>query len=202
MITRGFGSRHARSDSKRLPPGQHLTGDFPVLSAGPTPHSRLDAWTFTLEAEDGTRIASWSWDDFRALGPSELTVDIHCVTRWSKFDTVWRGITIDRIFAAAGLEKSHPAFLMAFCDGGYTANVPAEQLLEGKALVAWDYDGEPLEPVHGGPARLLVPQLYFWKSAKWVRGLRFMAENRPGFWERNGYHLDADPWREQRYDSD
>src|SRR5829696_1397484 len=129
MITRGFRGRGSRTESKRLPPGQHMTSDFPVLSAGPTPHTALDAWTFALEAEDGTSIASWRWEEFRALGPVDVTVDIHCVTRWSKFDTDWRGITVDRIFAAAGLAESPSPFVMAFCDGGYTTNLPVEELL-------------------------------------------------------------------------
>ena len=192
MITRGFQGRRLQSDSKRLPPGQHPTADFPVLSAEPTPHTPLHDWTFTLEAENGARIASWNWDEFRALGATDVTVDIHCVTRWSKFDTDWRGVSVDRILAAAGLDEPPSPFVTAFCDGGYTTNLPSEDL----------YDGEPLAPEHGGPARLLVPHLYFWKSAKWIRGLRFMEEDEPGFWEVNGYHNHGDPWREQRYDGD
>lgn len=202
MMRRGFQRRQPRSEVDRLPPGQHITNGFPVLTAGVTPRTALDAWTFTVEAEDRTRIASWGWNEFHALGPTEVTVDIHCVTRWSKFDTTWRGITVDHIFEAAGLEERPSPFVMAFCDGGYTTNLPVEDLLDGKALVAWEYDGEPLAPEHGGPARLLVPHLYFWKSAKWVRGIRFMEENEPGFWETNGYHSFGDPWREQRYDGD
>jgi DMSO/TMAO reductase YedYZ molybdopterin-dependent catalytic subunit len=173
-----------------------------VLSAGPTPRTPLDEWTFALEAEDGTKIASWTWEEFRALGPTDVTVDIHCVTRWSKLDTDWRGVSVDRILEAAGLEEPPAPFAMAFCDGGYTTNLPVEDLLGGKALVVWEYDGEPLAPEHGGPARLLVPHLYFWKSAKWVRGLRFMEEDEPGFWEVNGYHNHGDPWREERYQGD
>ena len=126
MFTRGFQGRRSETESKRLPPGQHVTSDFPVLSAGATPHTPLHAWTFALEAEDGTNIASWNWDEFRALGPTEVTVDIHCVTRWSKFDTDWRGVSVDRIFAAAGLEEPPSPFVMAFCDGGYTTNLPVE----------------------------------------------------------------------------
>jgi DMSO/TMAO reductase YedYZ molybdopterin-dependent catalytic subunit len=202
MITRGFHGRRSERESKRLPPGQHETRDFPVLSAGPTPHTPLDAWTFTLEAEDGTTIASWGWQAFQDLGATEITADVHCVTRWSKFDTVWRGVSVDRILSAAGLDDPPAPFVMAFCDGGYTTNLPVEDVLDGKASVVWDHDGEPLAPEHGGPARLLVPHLYFWKSAKWIRGLRFMDENEPGFWEVNGYHHYGDPWREQRYDSD
>jgi DMSO/TMAO reductase YedYZ molybdopterin-dependent catalytic subunit len=201
-ITRGFHGRASRQHTTRLPPGQHLTHDFPVLSTGAAPRTPLDRWTFALEAEDGSKIGSWNWDEFRALGPTEVTVDIHCVTRWSKLDSDWRGVAVERIFAAAGLEEPPSPFVMAYCDGGYTTNLPVEDLLEGKALVVWEYDGEPLTIEHGGPARLLVPHLYFWKSAKWIRGLRFMEDNEPGFWEVNGYHTHGDPWREQRYDGD
>ena len=202
MLTRGFQGKGSRSESKRLPPGQHLTRDFPVLSAGPTPHTSVNGWTFALQGEDGTTIQSWNWKEFQALGAREVTVDIHCVTRWSKFDTEWRGVSVGRILSAAGLEDPPSPFVMAFCDGGYTANLPIEDVLDGKALVVWEYDGEPLAPEHGGPARLLVPHLYFWKSAKWVRGLRFMDADEPGFWEGYGYHAYGDPWREQRYDGD
>jgi len=202
MITRGFQRRLSRPELKRLPSGQHLTRDFPILSAGPTPHTPIGEWTFTVEDEDGETLASWDWEEFRALGTTEVTVDIHCVTHWSKFDTRWRGVAVDRIFEAAGLEEAPAPFVMVFCDGGYTTNLPIEDLLEGKALVVWEYDGEPLEPEHGGPARLLVPHLYFWKSAKWVRGLRFMEDNEPGFWESQGYHIRGDPSREERYDGD
>jgi DMSO/TMAO reductase YedYZ molybdopterin-dependent catalytic subunit len=202
MSTRGFIGKRSSLGSKRLPPGQHETRDFPVLSAGPTPDTPLTDWDFTLEGPAGTKLASWSWQEFLALGSTLVTVDIHCVTRWSKLDTSWRGVSVDRIFAAAGLEDPPAPFIMAFCDGGYTTNLPVEDVLDGKALVAWEYDGEPLEPEHGGPARLLVPHLYFWKSAKWVRGLRLMDEDEPGFWEVNGYHNHGDPWREERYDGD
>ncbi len=199
--TRGFHGRAAHA-TRRLPPGQHLTSAFPVLSAGSVPDTRRHDWTFSLETEAGDTLASWNWDELRALGTAEVTVDIHCVTRWSKFDTVWRGVPVERLFAVAGLQEPPAPFVTAFCDGGYTTNVPVEDLLEEKALVVWEYDGEPLAPEHGGPARLLVPHLYFWKSAKWIRGLRFMDSNEPGFWEVNGYHSYGDPWLEQRYDGD
>jgi DMSO/TMAO reductase YedYZ molybdopterin-dependent catalytic subunit len=200
--TRGFQGRRSGPQSNRLPPGQYLTDGFPVLSAGPTPRTPSASWTFVIEDEDETEIASWSWEKFLALGATEVTTDIHCVTHWSKFDTRWRGVTVDRILEAAGLAEPPAPYVMAFCDGGYTTNLPVEDLLDGKAMVAWEYDGEPLEPEHGGPARLLVPHLYFWKSAKWVRGLRFMEDNEPGFWEAQGYHVRGDPRREQRYDGD
>jgi DMSO/TMAO reductase YedYZ molybdopterin-dependent catalytic subunit len=202
MVTRGFRGRGSESGAKALPPGQRLTRDFPVLSAGPTPRTPVDAWSFTLEAEDRREIARWRWDEFRALGATDVSVDIHCVTRWSKLETRWRGVSLERVFAAAGLQQPPAPFVMAFCDGGYTTNLPVPDLLAGKSLVVWEYEGQPLEPEHGGPARLLVPHLYFWKSAKWVRGLRFMANDTPGFWELNGYHMYGDPLREQRYAGD
>ena len=194
-ISRGFrGRRSDEGDAERLPPGQYLTHDFPVLSAGPTPRTRLEDWTFTVAYGEDRR--TWTWDEFRALPTEEPTVDIHCVTRWSKLDTDWQGVSVDTLLDAVDHEA---AYALAFCDGGYTTNVPIEDLTGGKAWVAYAYGGEPLDPEHGGPARLLVPHLYFWKSAKWVRGLQLLDDDEPGFWEQNGYHLYGDPWREQRY---
>jgi DMSO/TMAO reductase YedYZ molybdopterin-dependent catalytic subunit len=167
-----------------------------VLSAGPTPHTPLDQWTFTVVAPDGEQLAVWSWEEFRALPSEEVAVDIHCVTKWSKLDTSWEGVSVDTLLE--GLDAD-AAYVTAFSDGGYTTNLPLEDVTGGKAWVAFGYDGAPLEAEHGGPARLLVPHLYFWKSAKWVRGLRLMEEDEPGFWETLGYHLYGDPWREQRY---
>jgi DMSO/TMAO reductase YedYZ molybdopterin-dependent catalytic subunit len=165
-----------------------------VLSAGPTPHRPLDEWTFTIQG--GAEPVSWTWDEFRALPSESVTKDIHCVTKWSKFDTDWEGVSVDTLLENVDYDR---AYSSAFCDGGYTTNVPIEDLTGGKAWVAFAYGGEPLDPEHGGPARLLVPHLYFWKSAKWVRGLRLLDEDEPGFWETNGYHNYGDPWREQRY---
>jgi DMSO/TMAO reductase YedYZ molybdopterin-dependent catalytic subunit len=199
LFSRGFrGRRREPDDEGRLPPGQYLTDGFPVLSAGPTPHTSLDMWTFSILAgeEEGK---SWTWDEFRALPSETVTVDIHCVTRWSKLDTSWQGVSVDTLLAEVG---SDAPYVLAFCDGGYTTNLPLEDVTGGKAWVAFDYDGEPLEPEHGGPARLLVPHLYFWKSAKWVRGLELRDEDEPGFWETYGYHMYGDPWREQRYSGD
>jgi DMSO/TMAO reductase YedYZ molybdopterin-dependent catalytic subunit len=196
IVSRGFrGRRRDDGDGGRVPPGQYLVDDFPVLSAGPTPHTPLEEWDFAIVGSVA-EPKRWTWDEFRAL-PSELiTKDIHCVTKWSKLDTEWEGVSVDSLLAAV----EHDAdYATAFCDGGYTTNVPLEDLSDGKAWVAFSYDGEPLEPEHGGPARLLVPHLYFWKSAKWVRGLRLMEEDDPGFWESLGYHMYGDPWREQRY---
>jgi DMSO/TMAO reductase YedYZ molybdopterin-dependent catalytic subunit len=172
-----------------------VTSDFPVLSAGPTPHTRLEGWTFTVDGEiDASR--TWTWEEFRALPSERVTKDIHCVTKWSKLDTSWEGVSLDTLLD--GLE-TEAEYVVAFCDGGYTTNLPVEDVTGGKAWVAFGYDGELLDAEHGGPARLLVPHLYFWKSAKWVRGLTLRNDDEPGFWERYGYHNYGDPWREQRY---
>jgi DMSO/TMAO reductase YedYZ molybdopterin-dependent catalytic subunit len=194
VISRGFRGRGSEGPSDRVPPGQHLVDDFPVLSAGPTPHTPLEQWTFTIEG--GDEPVTWTWDELRALPREEVAVDIHCVTKWSKLDTAWEGVSLDTLFEHVEHEATH---LVAFCDGGYTTNLPLEHATDGKAWIAYGYDGEPLDPEHGGPARLLVPHLYFWKSAKWVRGLRLQDHDEPGFWESNGYHLLGDPWLEQRY---
>ncbi len=200
MTTRGFFGRRTSEPTKPIPPGQYLERGFPVLSAGPTPKTPLGEWTFSFEHGD-EKLASWSWEEFQALAQTDLTVDIHCVTGWSKLDTRWRGVTIDTLLESEGLEPPEP-YVMAFCDGGYTTNLPVEDLLDSKAMVATHFEGEPVEAEHGGPARILVPHLYFWKSAKWLRGLRFMATDEPGFWEAYGYHMYGDPWREQRYAGD
>ena len=166
IFSRGFKGRRQDGPPDRVPPGQYLTDDFPVLSAGPTPHTPLEEWTFSIEG--GAEPVSWTWDEFQALPSETVTKDIHCVTKWSKLDTVWEGVSVDTLLD--GVE--HDAeYVLAFCDGGYTTNLPLEDVTGGKAWVAFVYGGEPLEPEHGGPARLLVPHLYFWKSAKWVRGL-------------------------------
>ena len=198
-VSRGFRGRARRDETaERVPPGQYVTDDFPVLSAGPTPHTPLDTWTFTIDGEiDEPR--SWTWDEFRALPSEEITKDIHCVTKWSKLDTNWEGVSVDTLLEGIDTAAEH---VVAFCDGGYTTNVPLEDVTGGKAWVALGYDGEPLDPEHGGPARLLVPHLYFWKSAKWVRGLRLLQHDEPGFWEGYGYHNYGDPWLEQRYNGD
>ncbi len=196
FVSRGFqGKRRDPDTSGRLPPGQYLTDGFPVLSAGPTPHTPLDQWSFRV-VDGEEELRRWSWEEFRALPSEEITVDIHCVTTWSKLDTAWQGVSLDTLLDGVETEAE---YAVAFSDGGYTTNLPLEDLTGGKAWVAFGYDGEPLDPEHGGPARLLVPHLYFWKSAKWVRGLALRDEDEPGFWESNGYHMYGDPWREQRY---
>jgi DMSO/TMAO reductase YedYZ molybdopterin-dependent catalytic subunit len=200
-ISRGFRGRGLSGKSARIPPGQHRVTDFPVLSAGPTPEPDLATWRFALE-DGASPLGEWTWQQFNALPQTEITVDIHCVTTWSKLDTNWRGVSVDTLLEAVGLTEPPGPFVLLHCDGGYTTNVPAEDLLDGRAMVATQFDGEPLDPEHGGPARLLVPHLYFWKSAKWVRRLQFLDSEVPGFWEANGYHIYGDPWREQRYDGD
>ncbi len=199
FVSRGFhGRRRARDTGGRVPPGQYVTDDFPVLSAGPTPHTPLSAWTFTVRG-DVAEERTWTWEEFRALPSERFTTDIHCVTKWSKLDTVWEGVAVDTLLDDVG---SAAAYVLAFCDGDYTTNLPLEDVTGGKAWVAFAYDDRPLEPEHGGPARLLVPHLYFWKSAKWVRGLELLPVNEPGFWESLGYHNRGDPWKEQRYAGD
>ena len=197
ILTRGFRGRR-RDGGRELPPGQYLTHDFPVLSAGPTPRIPLDAWEFAVTTEQDDRHR-WSWSELIALPAESITADIHCVTRWSKLDTVWRGVSLDTLLADIETEAD---FAMALSYGGYTTNLPLEDLLDGKAWIAYEYDGEELAPEHGGPARLLVPNLYLWKSAKWVRGIDLMVQDSPGFWEQLGYHDYGDPWREQRYQGD
>jgi len=199
-VSRGFHRRPSApaGDAGRVPPGQHVTNDFPVLSAGPTPRTPLADWTFSITRGDAT-VKSWTWAELRARPAETVSVDIHCVTRWTKLDTQWRGVPVEALLDE--VEQVTP-YLMAFCDGGYTTNLPVADVTGGKAWVAYEYDGRPLAPEHGGPARLLVPHLYFWKSAKWVRGLELRDENTPGFWENYGYNLYGDPWKEQRYAGD
>ena len=199
FISRAFRRREAAdAPSDRVPPGQYVTRDFPVLSAGPTPRIGLDEWRFEIVGQVD-RPRSWSWEELTAQPAEDITVDIHCVTKWSKLDSVWRGVPVDALLEGVKTAAGH---VTAHSFGGYTTNLPLQDLTDGKAWVAYQYDGQPLAPEHGGPARLLVPHLYFWKSAKWVRGLRFLEDNEPGFWETHGYHNYGDPWQEQRYDGD
>ena len=199
-ISRGFRGRPRREvDPSRVPPGQYVVNDFPVLSAGPTPRTSTDEWTLTIDgAVDGAR--TWSWDELRELPSETFTVDIHCVTKWTQarhdLDAACRSTRCSTEV------ETEAEYLTAWCDGGYTTNLTLEDITGGKAWVAYDFDGEPLDPEHGGPARLLVPHLYFWKSAKWIRGITFTIDDEPGFWEAAGYHNHGDPWREQRYWSD
>jgi DMSO/TMAO reductase YedYZ molybdopterin-dependent catalytic subunit len=201
MVTRGFfGRRLPPEIAERIPPGQYLERGFPVLTAGPTPYIPLDQWSFTLKV--GPRpIKKWTWEEFNALPQTSMTRDIHCVTKWTKLDTEWEGVLVDDIMADAGLEAPTDYTLATTFDG-YSTNVPFEDLTDAKAMVALRYDGEEIPAEHGGPARLLVPHLYFWKSAKWINALQFTTRDEPGFWELRGYHIYGDPWEEQRYTGD
>jgi DMSO/TMAO reductase YedYZ molybdopterin-dependent catalytic subunit len=201
VISRGFlGRRRPAEVESRLPPGQHLVTDFPVLSAGPTPHTPLDRWSFTLEGLVRSPV-SWSWEEFRKLPSLAFTVDITCVTKWTKLDTKWLGVSVDTLLESVQVDAG-ARYVMAFSDGGYTTNVPLAEMLNGQAFIAYQFGDRPLASEHGGPARLVVPHLYFWKSAKWVRGFRFMDHDEPGFWESLGYHMHGDPWKEERYSGD
>jgi DMSO/TMAO reductase YedYZ molybdopterin-dependent catalytic subunit len=199
FIARGFRRREdADAPSNRVPPGQYVTHDFPVLSAGPTPRIGPDEWRLEIIGQvDQPR--GWSWQEFTSLPAEDVTVDIHCVTKWSKLDTKWHGVPLDTLLDGVQTTADH---VMAHSYGGYTTNLPLEDLTGGKAWIAYEYDGQALEPEHGGPARLLVPHLYFWKSAKWVQALELRETDAPGFWEGYGYHNYGDPWREQRYSGD
>ncbi|MEG3635357.1 sulfite oxidase-like oxidoreductase [Micromonospora palythoicola] len=197
IVTPGFQGR-PRVDAADLPPGQYLTPDFPVLSAGPTPRVPREQWEFVISTETGTEHR-WSWAEMMALPQETPTVDIHCVTRWSKLGTTWRGVSLDTLLDGVDTAAD---YALAHSYGGYTTNLPLEDLRDGQAWLVHSYDGDDLPAEHGGPARLLVPHLYFWKSAKWARGIRLTVEDTPGFWETAGYHDYGDPWREQRYQGD
>jgi DMSO/TMAO reductase YedYZ molybdopterin-dependent catalytic subunit len=184
-------------DPARLPPGQYLTEKWPVLHAGSVPKTDLTTWDFRVfgEVEEPVTL---TYDELRALPQTEVTIDIHCVTRWSRFDTSFRGVQWRELAKLVG-PKPSAHFVVAHAEQGFTTNVPLAALQDDEALIAWEADGEPLEPEHGWPLRLVVPSRYFWKSAKWLRGLELLASDQPGFWERYGYHNDADYWEEQRY---
>jgi DMSO/TMAO reductase YedYZ molybdopterin-dependent catalytic subunit len=197
IISRGFSGRRRAEDAK-LPPGQYLTTDFPVLSAGPTPRIALDKWEFTIN--DGSNVLQrWDWKSFRQLPTENITIDLHCVTRWSKLGTHWEGVSLDTLFADV---KTDAEYALVHSYGDYTTNLPLDDLLNRQAWIGFRFDDDDLAPEHGGPARLVVPHLYLWKSAKWVRGITLMRDDKPGFWESLGYHNYGDPWREQRYSGD
>nr|MBN1229329.1 sulfite oxidase-like oxidoreductase [Anaerolineae bacterium] len=185
-------------DEGRLPPGQSLTQKFPVLHYGPTPSYDMGSWrlrAFGLVDAEKT----WTWEQFLGLPTKTITVDIHCVTRWSMFNSTWEGVPFRDFVDLVGV-KPEAQFVIAHCAYGYTTSLPLEAMLDDDVLLACRYDGKFLEPDHGYPLRTLVPQRYFWKSAKWLEGIEFVAEDRLGFWERAGYHNEADPWKEQRLD--
>jgi DMSO/TMAO reductase YedYZ molybdopterin-dependent catalytic subunit len=197
IVTPGFRGRRGGSEV-RLPPGQYLTEEFPVLSAGPTPRISTDRWEFTISTETGQKH-TWSWAELLALPSETPTVDIHCVTKWSKLRTSWKGVSLDTLMEDV---ESAADYALVHSYGGYTTNLPLEDLLDGQSWVVYRFDGDDLSPEHGGPARLLVPHLYFWKSAKWIRGIELLLDDEPGFWETVGYHNYGDPWLEQRYRGD
>ncbi len=199
-VTRGFHGkrREVPGEKNRVPPGQYVTEGFPVLSAGPTPHVKEQDWSFAIRS-GGQELKSWTWPELQAQATEQVTTDIHCVTRWSKLDTHWQAVSIDTLLA----QVQHDAkYVMAYCDGGYTTDLPVADVTNGQAWLAFGYEDKPLAPEHGGPVRLLVPHLYFWKSAKWVRGFDLLDRDRPGFWETYGYNMYGDPWKEQRYAGD
>ena len=197
IVNKGFHGRRVES-SAELPPGQHLTADFPVLQAGPTPRIDLDDWRFTIRDELGAE-QSWTWAQLKLLPSERINVDIHCVTTWSKLNTKWEDVSLDTLFEST---ETAARFALVGSYGGYTTNLPLDDLLGGKAWIVYAYQGAPLSAVHGGPVRLLVPHLYFWKSAKWVKSIELRDNDAPGFWERLGYHSYGDPWQEQRYAGD
>jgi DMSO/TMAO reductase YedYZ molybdopterin-dependent catalytic subunit len=200
-FTRGFSGRGRPARDQRLPPGQYDAGpEWPVLTAEVTPRLATDTWTFTV---DGLveRPTIWSWEEIHELPRSTYRGDIHCVTAWSKLGMTFGGVSLDVLLHAAGPLPT-ATHVLASSHTGYTTNLPLADVTGGRAWVAWEVDGGPLPVEHGGPARLLVPHLYFWKSAKWVSGLRLLDRDEPGFWERNGYHDRGDPWLEQRYQGD
>jgi DMSO/TMAO reductase YedYZ molybdopterin-dependent catalytic subunit len=201
MATRGFFGRERGPRDERLPPGQYDTGhSWPVLTAEVTPDLSTADWTFRIEGAVDTPT-TWTWDELHALPESTYAGAIHCVTTWSKFDMTWRGVSVDTLLDAVGV-RPEAQFAVVTCHTAYTTNLPLADLTDGRAWVAWEADGQPLDRQHGGPARLLVPHLYFWKSAKFVAGLRLVEHDEPGFWEVNGYHDRGDPWLEQRYQGD
>ena len=200
FISRGFtGKRRAPDElADRLPPGQYREDGFPVLTAGPTPTVPTSEWRFRIDGMVA-EPREWTWEEFGELPFEDVPCDIHCVTKWSKLGTSFRGVSLDPLFEAA---EPLDAYTMVFSYGGYTTNLAIEDLTDGKAWVVTDHEGEPLPREHGGPARLLVPHLYFWKSAKWLRGIELRDYDEPGFWEGYGYHNYGDPWKEQRYRGD
>lgn len=187
----------AMKEQGRLPPGQSLTQKFPVLTYGPNPKFDPETWDLRVFGAVEQEM-KWSWDEFLKLPTTTITCDIHCVTRWSKFDTVWEGVRFTDLADLVGITDD-AKHVIAHCEYGYTANVPIEDMMKDNVLLAYKYNGEFLEPDHGAPLRTLIPDLYFWKSAKFLRALEFSPSDKPGFWEKSGYHNYGDPWKEQRY---
>ena len=200
-MPRPFSEEHQRrvgGGEDRLPPNQRLTSDWPVLTYGAVPRIDLDNWRFRVWGEVEEE-RSWTWDEFLALGTTTRINDIHCVTHWSRFDNEWEGVSLQTVLAQVTI-KPGAASIMFHSYGGYTTNVPLEDLArDDHALFAFKHDGKPLAHEHGGPMRAVIPSLYFWKSAKWVGGMEILAQDRPGFWELYGYHIHGNPWQEERY---
>lgn len=194
-------SEEAMAEANRLPPGQSLTQKFPVLTYGPTPKFDPQSWDLRVFGEVEKEM-SWNWEQFQTLPTSTITTDIHCVTRWSKFDTTWEGVRFSDFIKLFGV-TDNARYVIAHCEYGYTTNLPIEAMLDDDVLLAYKYEGRFLHErdliEHGGPVRTLVPKRYFWKSAKFLRALEFSEIDKPGFWEKSGYHNDGDPWREERY---
>lgn len=187
-------------DASRLPPGQYTTDRFPVLHVGDVPEYAPGEWDLTVDGlvDEPFTIGL---DELKAMPSVTLTFDIHCVTKWSKFDTSWTGVPVRDLFARAGVQK-RAKFAIEHAEFGYTTNLPLADITSAQAIVAYAYEGDEIEPIHGGPVRIVVPHLYFWKSAKWVRSLELVEKDRPGFWEHNGYHMYGDPFKEQRHTGD
>ena len=181
----------------RLPPGQILTDKWPVLHHGAVPRIDIARWDFRVFGLVATP-KRWTWEEFRKLPRIEAVSDVHCVTRWSRYDNRWQGVAVREVLDAAGVDP-RARFAIAHAEHGFTSNLPLSELLHDDVLLADTHDGVPLTPEHGWPLRLVVPRRYFWKSAKWIRGLELLADDRPGFWEQNGYHNEADPWKEERF---
>jgi DMSO/TMAO reductase YedYZ molybdopterin-dependent catalytic subunit len=200
FISRGFGGRRRAPEgvADRIPPGQYYERGFPVLTAGPTPRVATAEWRLRIDGMVA-EPRDWSWETFHELRFETVPCDIHCVTKWSKLDTSFAGVSLDALLEDVDVKG---AYAMAHSYGGYTTNLALTDLTGGKAWVVTQHEGEPLPREHGGPARLLVPHLYFWKSAKWIAGLRILDHDEPGFWEQNGYHNRGDPWKEERYWND
>ena len=197
IINKGFTGKGG-ADPDRLPPGQTEVSSWPILSYGPTPHIATEEWSLTINGEVNMPITI-DWNTLQGLTQTELKTDIHCVTRWSRFDMPWEGVLLDELIALAGGLTSDAKFLLAESYGGYTTNVPIWDVLGSKAMIATKADGESLSADHGGPARLFIPHLYLWKSAKWIHTLTFSKTDKSGFWEVNGYNNYGDPWKEERY---
>lgn len=198
IINKGFKAK--REKDKRLPPGQYETNDFPVLSLGPTPSVSKDEWSLKIFGLVENKM-EFGWEKINKLSQKNVVKDIHCVTKWSKFDTKWKGVNLEDLISLVKV-KPQTTHIIAYSYDGYTTNIPLEDIMDGKAIVALAYDEKDIEAKHGGPARLLVPHLYFWKSAKWLKAIEFVDADQPGFWETRGYHNYGDPWKEQRYSFD